>query len=306
MFDEIAFDPKAFQTPRDLGDVVKAFGFHTGRLLPEFPDGWKAAVEHELSGLPDISRAAVQEHLVRLAQHALVACQFHFDKNKSWPANALAAIGKSRLTNAVVARGSDSSLPDFERFFDSLEARHACDIEMTLQGYEEACRRLIAAGPRVVIVDQYFDPSSRNRKQLLEKFLRQGEKGRCDDFDIVASAEHVLRGRTFDEFASTLGADLSSLSMPRLEVRCFFLEPEQSKRLLHDRFMLTAKGALMVGRGFEVSHRRLVTTVATATQNVHRRLCDDFLEPRQLAPELVFSFKEWLRRTRGASKSGRP
>lgn len=282
IFEEVAFDPAAFESARDVRDVANAFGFAQGRLVSALPANWVRCVYERVGSLPDMESKRVRTLLEKVKYAALVKSGFEYAPHLSWEANAHSALDAARIDGAVASRQSNGSLPSIDKYFESIEPRHECEIQTTVDAYRGVCRRLVERGPRIVIIDRYFHvwKTSGGRDRLLVALLKMGAEAGCHDFDIFLRAKEVAESIDLGNFERNVRQTLESRLPDGTRVEFFVVE-----ELRHDRFLLSEHGGIHVGVGFKVEGIPEPTTVSTLTLEHHRRLCLEFLD-RPLAPEI--------------------
>ena len=284
IFEEIAFEPSAFESARDLRDVHIAFGFAQGRLVSALPANWVKRVYDRIAELPDMEGKRARDLLRAVQNGALVSAGFTYSGSEPWDVNALRALQDRKVNGAVVSRHTVGRLPNIDSYFDSIEPRHACQIRTTLDEYRSVCRRLVERGPRVVLVDPYFHVVEVGKAELLLMLLNLGTGGACHDFDVLLSASEVDKKLGLDRFERSTRKALESRIPPRASVE-FFLVDELENGRLHDRFLITEHGGISVGVGFRIDKEPVRTTVSTLSAGVHRQLCELYLD-RPLGPAL--------------------
>lgn len=279
---EFALQPEAFESAQDVREAMGKFAFAEGRLICEVPEGWKDAVRRTLDRFPDIEAARAKRHLERLIEDGLVPARskFHGDDSKLWVEHVVRSVNVQELDGGIVRRGGDTRLTNFDEFFANCPSAREGQIRTTIDGYRLLCRRLIELGPKVVVVDPYFGlhDIAAKRRVLLKELIQIGLAEKCSHFEIFSSKERTLEKITPDMFDKNVADALGAFHNPRLEVDFTVIDPSYAWERQHDRYLITARGAIDIRIGFELTSKFREAVVSMVDREPHEELCRKWLD----------------------------
>lgn len=271
MFEEVAFAPDAFGSAADLRTLDNTFGYTQGRLLALLPRHWEKEVLCWLKTMPDVEQARAKRYLERLIARAAVPSWFEYRHGKSWVENARMALVAHAVDQVVTKRGGVEGLTDFDSFFDALVPTHSASIDSTIEAYLGICRRLIERGPRTVLVDPYFKLWTAGCASLMQRFLKEAQRGRCTEFEIFFSARVAEKEIGIDRLPTVVKRVLGDSNTTGVHVR--LVPVDDNGPNFHARLLLTAQGGLAFDNSFDLRPGRtvLVGTLAPAAHELEAR-----------------------------------
>lgn len=264
MNERFAADPAACDSAFELKSLLEKFGTATGRYLAEYPKAeWESLLLKHASTWGELDQARVKT-LLRRAKEELVLIRRNdiaYDQAHAWMENILRVQGSSTpFDGVVVGRANSGTFPSLDDLV--LPPTSAERVPAKAADYVRISRMLLRASPEIYFIDPYLDPCDADREVVLLAVLAEAAEGnRCQSVTLWVRD---------DRLKSSLEETLCALERVALEAR--FSNPRtlflrtfndagcQTK--VHDRYLLTVKGAIRFEHGFQQLSGRRTANVA--------------------------------------------
>jgi hypothetical protein len=298
---EYAIDPRAICSYRDFKYIFEKFGFSQGRLIVKIPTDWS---EELLRSCPDLlDRQRIAERLKKAGGRRVVdARNIGGQHVANWLMHVAAVHERAQLAGAVTDEPTApaQSLPPIVRFAD-------CDEEFLPEVGEVAIRRnadeiaeiarpLFRNSSRVVIVDPYFNISSRKWQKSLAKLIHVAREEQCEYIDVVAPDKSINRETAGRELSRPMESVYGGDKRKPL-VKFVFVPTDSPSAAFHHRFLLSDFGAIRYDAGVAAEGDELLSDVILVRQSRHEELVNRYFHRTDIDAESFIW--EWPPRARG-------
>lgn len=254
MYYEYAVDPASFDSWQTARYLLDGFGFEKGRLICEFPRGWKAEVYKQLpSTLREIERKRIEERLRSLPREILMRRPgVAFNAEKPWLENALTEHRRSPFRAVVSPDVSDrDGVVADSNVVDDQDPRWRVDPGATLSrdvvDVSESLRPLLERARDIHLIDPHFRVRSGEKVRFLSAILRHVKQS--------SSVTIHIEEKDGDKPGAALCADAAA-ALPNLipAGRTVSLVVWRRRELgdrFHNRYILADCGGVQFGDGLE-------------------------------------------------------
>lgn len=262
---EYAIEPRAIASSWEKCLYLsEKFGFDKGRVLALYPRRWLAmALEEVDAGVPPKQKTRIHAKLRALKRDCSIASGRNYyvdldsDPMQSWLKNALEQQGINPF-HAIIATNNPEE-KEFVLTVDQIEETHplmvmaTSDIEIpsNIDSLSRSFQILLQSGSQIAFVDRYFSLYDRDYRRLLYRCLqivkRSNPKKDC-------KIEIHYRSKNMPSIAD-LDRDycLFTEAIPEgMFVDMYCWSELEGGEDFHDRYLLTDKGGIKIGRGFKV------------------------------------------------------
>jgi len=286
---EYAIDPRAIRSYRDFKYIFEKFGFSQGRLILKIPSDWSETL---FRSCPDpLDRQRIAERLKKAGGRRVVeAPPIGRQHVANWLMHVAAVHERAQLAGAVTDEPTvpAESLPPIVRFAD-------CDEEFFPEVGEVAIRRnadeiaeiarpLFRNSSRVVIVDPYFNLSSRKWQKSLTKLIRVARETLCEYIDVVAPDKSISR-ETADTELSRQMETVYGRDKRKPKVKFIFVPKDSPSGTFHHRFLLSDFGAIRYDAGVAAEGDDLLSDVILVRQSFHEELVNRYFHRADIDAE---------------------
>lgn len=303
--------PRFFADERDVADLYAEFGPHNGRFLAELPKQWLAeAILWAKESDADVSLLKMQklkEKLRRMGEKGyFVQSEGSEFSKQDWGAAFRATITADNYEFVI---GDFLDAGEFETWDSDLlervreNRRRTRSFQGNWQNVMRDAKPLILTAHTIYLVDPYFDPLLDDEHwKLVTAILDLSRKTKFTKLSFVSSAVAIAKAHQespldVENLEAVLTDRLSGKLKPGLRVHWHLL-PKQHKFIeMHDRFFLTDKGAISLGKGFAHT-RKPSSTLAFLDEAHHKDLSSIYMEPLDLSRTM----RECSQRTVGVFK----
>jgi hypothetical protein len=258
MIYEYAVSPALFKNITHVAFLYEAFGIDQGRLISEYPRKrkWTQYVRQIIKehARDESEKNALIGLLMALDKRALYERQSAiWDENKDeWIENAVEE--HARRPFRVILNHKPSSQPDVTTIEDIWRVapwKNPPSFSVPRQAGQmvDAALPLIHLSNALVLIDRNFNPKEGKFSKVLiefaERLLQQahGQK--------ISQIKYVTAYDSNDQTTSQFECDCKSFLPSVLPVGISVKFILKTKRLLHDRFVLTNRGCLQFGIGLD-------------------------------------------------------
>jgi hypothetical protein len=276
MYYEYAVDPASFDSWQTTRYLLDAFGFDKGRLICEFPRGWKAEVYKQLpSTLREIERERIVERLKLLPREILMRRPgVAFNATNPWLKNALAEHTRCAF-KAVLSPGKGAETDDVldPREVDATNARWSVPPAETLPREVSTVvarlRPLLQQASAIRVVDPYFHPKGALKVQFLHAIVR----ATAPNAAIEVYLKEGVSGEPAQSLCAMVNARLPEQIPAGRSVEIVVWRERPGGERFHNRFLLTNVGGVQFGDGLEQGVGQQVDRVS----RLGDRECEEYL-----------------------------
>jgi hypothetical protein len=277
MYYEYAVDPASFDSWQTTRYLLDAFGFEKGRLICEFPKGWKAEVYKQLpSTLREMERKRIEERLRLLPREILMRRPgVAFNATNPWLKNALAEHTRCAF-KAVLSPGKGTETDDVldPREVDATNANWSVPPAETLPREVSTMvgrlRPLLQQASSVHVVDPYFAPERSRTVSFLAAVVANTSASTPITVHSKVSWETATGRTNYERSVASLASQFATGRVVDLHV---WRERPGGERF-HNRFLLTNVGGVQFGDGLEQGGGEQVDRVS----RLGDRECGDYLQ----------------------------
>lgn len=261
MIYEYALEPELVATWGDRKEArywISQFGLGEPRIVSRYPKRWKRRVWEASAGVGEMERKRLEELIQRLSEVMVKRGNGPWDSTEDWLAKAqaeharvpfhaiLARTNSARHPQTLIADEVDDTTLLWALPRDCPPARNPSELANAVAG-------MLKIANVIVFVDPYFGPQNSRHRQPLVAFLRAVVRGRpCElpsrvEVHCSADGGGVEEGYFRDECNRRLPhcvPDCLCLKVVRLRER-------DGGELLHNRYILTDLGGVMLGAGLD-------------------------------------------------------
>ncbi|WP_347259350.1 hypothetical protein [Rudaea sp.] len=278
MLHEYAVDPEMMAIWERVRYLLGQFGVQSGRLISRYPSHWKKMVYEAMDAaegrgnLTPVNRTRIAERM-KTIDPKMMARTPSWDSARSWTQNALiehdrnpfrAILSDENLTNA-------SCVLDYEELDTAnlWQIEHGAVTQRTPEVVAEKLAPLARISKRLVLVDPYFDPTSRDVTSVLSTILEKCWVGRENNpFEAVEfHTVHKVEIRNFrDECANRLPR-----LVPRgMQLRVVRWNLRADGDGFHNRYFLTERGGIILPWGLKAGDGNETDDLMLLPQELHR------------------------------------
>jgi hypothetical protein len=278
MLYEFALDPAAVAgwTSRTQGRfVADAFRIGNGRVPTCLPSKWKRMVWNAFRGDDQHERQRMEALVRYLHDRASGRRATAWDPTTPWFDNSLREHAREAF-HAIVTTARREGLA-FVLCDDDLDPTNAlwqvarsCSVARTAADYATAFRGLVTAARKVLIVEPVFDPQLPRFTATLEAIagLEPIATGRVTPCLVVRSDIHTPPP---EEFERRCKQYLPRYLGAAATLDIFFSEQRVNGERLHNRFIVTDVGSVMLGDSIDEGAPGETNDVALLDEDHHRR-----------------------------------
>jgi hypothetical protein len=259
-----AAEPTAFNSSAELKLMLDYFGPFAGRYLAAYPNDWFKRLEVHLAGWGDVAKARAMTRIRRAKDGSSFVSNaaFTWDDAKPWLENAVSLVeSRPRKLSALVV--SDESSPagrDGVVSISDLELTPTAEerIESSPAEYCRATKTLLLISPELTFVDAYLNPGKKLVLSVLEQMLDVIAKGKCRKLTCWARTSEVIGEHcaSAEELRKVLGHLVQECPLQQgFVVKFMLVNDSRSRDRMHDRYILSIKGGIELGQGFQQLQR---------------------------------------------------
>lgn len=259
---EYAVDPTAIGSDwNNFKYLIEKFGFDKGRLISKIPGKWERRViaAAKDAGIPDVRMQSLVEKLRHAKKQRIADFGREYNTEESWMENAR-RLHSVRPFRAIISLENDPScqaaiaIDECDEENELINAPISRDIPRTSEMIAEALLLLSLSSNQIDIIDPFFDINSKSQdfagplKTLLENLKAMGGVNK-----VIRVHWRSHSSRPTSEYLATT---LPSTNLPIPEGFVLeLLEWEQIKggEDLHDRYVLTDNGGILIGAGISAT-----------------------------------------------------
>ena len=280
-----AADPSVCAHASELKLLLASFGPYTGRYLANYPIDWAAQVERQLENLGEIEAARVKTILRRARETMALITRANLSWNpeKEWLVNAIPLLGTApAVFDALIAQ---QATPPAIHHLHELDLPPTAEerIAGTASEYARISKILLVLSPEIALVDPYLNPLKGDCAAVLKAMFETAAKGKCQKISLWARESEVCRRGTYAVIKSDLEDRLRQLARqagfkPGREIEMILVEDESRQAKMHDRFLLSIKGGIRFGQGFQQLPQGRHVEVGPVGKTTHNALLDIYFE----------------------------
>lgn len=280
-----AADPAACSHASELKLLLASFRPYAGRYLANYPIDWAVLVERQLDNLGDIEAARVKLILLR-AKEGMALIPWNglaWNKGQEWLANAKPLLNTTpAMFDGLIAR--QATPPAIHHLHDlDLPPTAEERIEGTAFEYTRISKILLVLSPEIALVDPYLNPLKGDCAAVLKAIFETAAKGKCQKISLWARESEVCRRGAYAVIKSELEDRLRRLAhqagfKPGREIEMILVEDESRQAKMHDRFLLSIKGGIRFGQGFQQLPQGRHVEVGPVGKTTHNALLDIYFD----------------------------
>ena len=280
-----AADPSVCAHASELKLLLASFGPYTGRYLANYPIDWAAQVERQLENLGEIEAARVKTILRRARETMALITRANLSWNpeKEWLVNATPLLGTApAVFNGLIAR---QATPPAIHHLHELDLPPTAEerIAGTASEYARISKILLVLSPEIALVDPYLNPLKGDCAAVLKAMFDTAAKGKCQKISLWARESEVCRRGTYAVIKADLEDRLHRLAhqagfKPGSEIEMILVEDESRLAKMHDRFLLSIKGGIRFGQGFQQLPQGRHVEVGPVGKTTHNALLDIYFD----------------------------
>ena len=280
-----AADPEVCSHASELRLLLASFGPYAGRYLANYPIDWAVLVERQLDNLGDIEAARVKLILLR-AKEGMALIPWNglaWNKGQEWLANARSLLNTTpAVFDGLIAR---QATPPAIHHLHELDLPPTAEerIEGTASEYARISKILLVLSPEIALVDPYLNPLKGDCAAVLKAMFETAAKGKCQKISLWARESEVCRRSAYAIIKSDLEDRLRRLAhqagfKPGREIEMILVEDESRQAKMHDRFLLSIKGGIRFGQGFQQLPQGRHVEVGPVGKTTHNALLDIYFD----------------------------
>ena len=281
-----AADPVACKNSSELKLLLASFGPYTGRYLASYPVNWSSIVEKNLGSVGDIELTRIKTLLRRATENlALVPRILSWRAEEDWLSNAMSLLLKTQSLPAVfdglIATFSE---PPTIHLLQDLDLPPTADesVDGVANEYARTSKILLLMSSELALIDPYLNPLKQSCDSVLKAIFEVAAKGRNRKISLwVRASEIFSSGSTaaikidLDRALHRFARDAKFKAGREIEM---FLVDDSREINLHDRFLLSIKGAIQFGQGFQKLPTGRRVGVAPVGRSRHQALVSIHLD----------------------------
>ena len=261
--------------------LSEKFGFDRGRVLALYPKAWIRIAYEALanqSSIGDVERKRICQQLNKIKREWSIPSGCDYDPSMEWLANACLQQDK-KLFRAVITKDVKDemrhvlSVKDIDETHKFIKAKRNYSVPLDIETMLESFKVLLRSSSRIAFVDPYFDITVNGYRKLLARCLNYIDSFNSKtDIDIEI---HYKAGAIIPN-VSNLKRDAAKFRefIPErlcIDIYGWVMSPQGED--FHDRFLLTNRGGISIGRGFKPlgSHKKTDLSLMSS-ENVSAKL----------------------------------
>jgi hypothetical protein len=283
MIYEYALEPKLLNNWKDFRYLVSQFGYDCGKLIARYPKKWKRMVYDSLGDVGVVEKKRIEDQLSKIDNRMIKRAADSWDGRQDWLANAEREHQISPF-HAIISQDNPRLHPqviEFEELDDDQnqlvqqlwKVNTTIKVKRQAKDMADAIAVFLKQATKIVFIDSYFGLENPRYRNTFTEFMQRIFQDRN------ASTNPVVEIHCGDRCPAPYFqayCDQHFISMLPKGIKAQFIRWE--KGCLHNRYILTNLGGVMLGEG-----------LAEATGN--DRLEDDFvLLDLQRVQELLNDF----------------
>ena len=286
---EYAVEPRAIASSWEKCLYLsEKFGFDKGRVLALYPKRWLAMALEEVDvGVPPKQKARIHAKLRALKRDCSIASGRNYDANldpdpmQSWLKNALNQQSIKPFHAIIATKNLEEnefvlSITDIEETDPLMRATSDREIPSDILSLSKAFEVLLRSGTRIAFVDPFFSLYDNDYRMLLSECLKIIQQSNPKkDYEIEI---HYRHGEKMPEI-SDLKRDAPQFidAIPKgMNVVVYCWRQLESGEDFHDRYLITNKGGIKLGRGFKAMGSHITANLNLMNLENSRRRLDAF------------------------------
>ncbi|MCY4305401.1 MAG: hypothetical protein OXC62_11615 [Aestuariivita sp.] len=285
MHHEYAVDPKALVSSwENCRYISEKFGFDRGRVLSLFPKRWLKNAYEKLGSekeIGDVEKKRISLKLSKLAKECAIPSGRGYDPSEDWLHNAINQQNQKPFHAIIIKeknRGDDDilSLNDIDESHELMCAKTNYELSRKTESLLAAFAVLFKSSARIAFIDPYFDICNQGYRNFLERCLTFIDQfNPKEDIDIAIHYDGEKIHTTPKEVGNNFTANFHIIPN-RLNIQIFAWEKLINGEDFHDRFLLTNKGGMSIGRGFKPTKTHMTTNVSLMDSKDSLKKLDSF------------------------------
>jgi len=263
---EYAVDPRAIVSSWEKCLYLsEKFGFDKGRVLALYPKRWLVLALDEVdAGIPPMQKKKIHAKLRALKRDCSIASGRNYDPMRNWVKNAMEQ-QNIKPFHAIITTENPNNL-DQVLLIDEIEETHPLmaatsnrAISRDINSLSDAFSVLLRTSSQIAFVDPYFSLYDNEYTRILShclRFVQQLNPNKNCEIGVHYKYGDGMPGiaeleRDANQFARIIPTGAS------IDVYCW--RPQEGGEDFHDRFLLTNKGGISIGRGFKPAGSHMTT-----------------------------------------------
>lgn len=305
MIKEVAIDPRDLNRWHVYSLLVDDCGAEHGRLISDFPNGWRKMVLSACdgaSGCGPVERKKIEYHLQHRVASRLWQRNRRYDHRQPWQENAAGEHGTRPFACVVTSKADGGEGFVSPELFDRSEPPWACPRQVNC-GREPAELAALAAplfefSRKVRLVDPHFAPDRKRYTSSLSAFLSAMRRHNrsIGEVEFHLEAKTEMTGEAFkagcDRHLRSIVPTGMRLQLVRWRQRDGGIDP-------HARYVLTDRTGLLFEAGLDAGAPGTRTDVVLLSEELRARHWAAFSRERpvvdgQLAERALILVDEFL------------
>ena len=280
-----AADPSVCAHASELKLLLASFDPYAGRYLANYPENWVAQVESQFENRGEIEKARVKTILRRAKEGMAMVTRANLSWNadKEWLENARPLLNTPpAVFDGLIAR---EATPPAIHHLHELDLPPTAEerIAGTASEYARISKILLVLSPEIALVDPYLNPLKGDCAAVLKAMFDTAAKGKCQKISLWARESEVCRRGTYAVIKADLEDRLHRLAhqagfKPGREIEMILVEDESRLAKMHDRFLLSIKGGIRFGQGFQQLPQGRHVEVGPVGKTTHNALLDIYFD----------------------------
>ncbi|GAB3768276.1 hypothetical protein GCM10028796_31450 [Ramlibacter monticola] len=293
-------DPDHCSGAAEASALLRLFGVYSGRYLAAYPTDWVHRMELLAQRLSPVEGQRLLTRL-RRAREQMAFQQIRnvpWNGSASWIDNAIRDALNGKRFDALIVDAEGRTLPlgtptytvaDLDEIPLTAEER----IRTDPAEFVRVSKNLLHASVELWFVDPYMSPLKASYQAVLQEILAEAAAGRAERIQLWCRREHAIGPRTGKSEASLRELELALrriaepggfLRKPKRRLELVLVDDEASVNKLHERFILSIKGAIRFDQGFQRLPGSRRTTCSPISVRVHSELLELFNRGRHGLP----------------------
>lgn len=281
-----AADPVVCKNSSELKLLLASFGPYTGRYLAKYPVNWSSVVEKNLGNVGDIELTRIKTLLRRATENlALVPRILSWRAEEDWLSNAMPFLLKTQSLPAVFdGLIATTAEPPTIHLMQDLDFPPTADesIDAVANEYARTSKILLLLCSELALIDPYLNPLKQSYAPVLKAIFEVAAKGRAQKISLWVRASEIFGSgaiaATKTDLERALRRFATDAKFKAGRVIEMILVDDSRETNLHDRFLLSIKGAIQFGQGFQKLSIGRRVGVAPVGRNRHQALVGIHIE----------------------------
>ena len=268
MLAEFALEPTLLHNWDRFQRFVGLFGMAQGRLISRFPRKWQEMVLASVTCGP-VEKQRITEALVRATKSVLLPREHDWNAALPWLENAVAEHAKRPFDAILAGRNPasydavvDASDLDVTALPPKLQAGPSKLVVRSAVQMATAVRVLLQFSKKIVLMDRNFSPHNHRFRdplgEMLMYFLDRYGKPRQVEVELILDITYSTMLLISKRPATRSLQDVIPVGM-RLTIARWNHED------LHNRYILTDRGGVLLGEGLDEANQKSTRTVDVLT-----------------------------------------